>query len=61
MGGFLSRGAPPAFSIFLSAKAASEALGIAGSSISRILNPRHAKTTAKGYTFEAIDKAKWTD
>jgi hypothetical protein len=46
---------------FVSAKAASEALGIAGPSISRILNPRHVKTTAKGYTFEAIDKAKWTD
>jgi hypothetical protein len=43
---------------FVSAKAASEALGIARSSISLILNPRHAKTAAQGYTFEAIDKVK---
>src|SRR5262245_31167616 len=60
-GDFCQGGAARAFSIFLNAKAASEALGIAGSSISRILNPPHAKTTAKGYTFEAIDKAKRTE
>jgi hypothetical protein len=44
---------------FPSAKAASEALGIARSSISLILNPDHPKSTAQGYTFEAIDKGRW--
>src|SRR5262245_35272694 len=53
-GDFCQGGAPRAFSIFLSAKAASEALGIAGSSIWRILNPRHAKTTANGYTLRQL-------
>jgi hypothetical protein len=43
---------------FVSAKAASEALGIARSSISRILNPGDPKTTAQGYSFEPIGKAK---
>jgi hypothetical protein len=44
---------------FPSAKTASEKLGIARSSISLILNPSDRKKSAQGYTFEAIDKAKW--
>jgi hypothetical protein len=41
------------------AKAASEKLGIARSSISRILNTSDRKTSSQGYTFEVIDEAKW--
>ena len=48
-------------SAFASAKAASEALGIARSSISLILNPEHPKTAAQGYTFEKIEKSKWEE
>ena len=40
---------------FSSAKTASERLGIARSSISRILNPSDPKGVAMGYTFEKID------
>jgi hypothetical protein len=44
---------------FRSAKAASEALLISGSLISRILKSGVPKRSAKGYTFEAIEKDKW--
>ncbi len=43
---------------FSSAKAASETLGVARASISRILNPADPKRVAKGYTFEKIDSTK---
>jgi hypothetical protein len=46
---------------FSSATAASKALGVQRSSISLILNPGDPKTIAQGYTFEAIDKAKWEE